>query len=469
MKKTKVLAILLVLALLICLLPVTAMASGFPRPQFGKPRAEEKETVETEVIEEPAEEEAEPEAEPAEEEVPVEEIAEDLAEEAEAPEEEPAEEAEEPAEEEPAEEAEEEIPLNDVVVEEGDSYYAFSGEIVFNNGGTVYNNMAVVYNNGGIVYNNGGTVYNNGGAVYSNSGQVYNNGGTVYSNGALVYYFEGEVVESSIYGYYKLTMAEDYSAFVSVEGLLEEPGTGSDILDQDSVITILPNPGIAIVDAQADAGEVSFDEDGNAVLKNVDADVTVTLTLQTDAPAFGMESGTFADTKTVEISGPEGAAIYYTLDGEEPDAATALFYDEPFAVEESAVVKAIAVIDGVESSEVKELAIAIPDFEIPVFDEVKEGYKVQPTAKAVTVKNEGPVEAVIESVELSGEDADSFTLSTTKGKTLAAGKTDSSTWSVRPAAGLDKGEYLTEVIFTFDSGEQISVAVTFTVTASEVA
>ncbi len=462
MKKTRVLAIVIVLALLICLLPVTAMASGFPRPQFGKPGAADKETVETEEAEETAEEE---------EAVTVEEKEEDLAEEAEEPaaeaEEVTAEEEEAAEEEEPAEE-EEEIPVNDVAVEEGESYYAASGEIVFNNGGTVYNNLAVVYNNGGIVYNNSGIVYNNGGVVYSNGGQVYNNGGTVYSNGALVYYFEGEVVESSIYGYYKLTMAEDYSSFVSVEGLLEEPGTGTDILDKDSVITVVPIPGIAIVDAQADAGEVSIDEDGNVVLQNVDADVTLTLTLQTDAPAFSMESGTYADTKTVEISGPESAVIYYTLDGEDPDPATAWCYDEPFDVEESAVVKAVAVIDGVENSEVKELAIAIPDFELPEFAEVKEGYKVQPTAKAITVKNEGPVDAEIVSVELTGDDADSFTLSTTKGKTIAAGKTDSSTWAIRPAAGLDKGEYLAEVLFTFDSGEQVTAAVTFTVTAGEV-
>ena len=470
MKKTKVLAILVVLALLICLLPVTAMASGFPRPQFGKRDTAKEETVETETAEEPAEEAAaEDDA------VPVEEIAEDLAEDAEEPAEDAAaedaeapEEAEEPADE-PAEEPEEEVPFSDVVVEEEETYFAGNDEIVFNNGGTVYNNMAVVYNNGGTVYNNGGVVYNNEGTVFSNGGTVYNNGGTVYSNGALVYYFEGEVVESSIYGYYKLTMADDYSAFVSVEGLLEEPGTGADILDKDSIVTVLPNPGITIVDAQADAGEVSIDEEGNAVLKNVDADVTLTLTLQTDAPAFSMESGTFADAQTVEITGPEGAAIYYTLDGEEPDPATAAFYDEPIAVESSAVVKAIAVIDGVENSEVKELAVTIPTFEVPVFDEVKEGYKIQPTAKGIAVNNTGTVEAVIESVELTGDDADSFTLSTTNGKTLSAGKIDNTTWTVRPAAGLDKGEYQADVVFTFDSGETATVSVVFTVTAGEVA
>ena len=77
MKKTRVLAIVIVLALLICLLPVTAMASGFPRPQFGKPGAADKETVETEEAEETAEEE---------EAVTVEEMEEDLAEEAEEPE-----------------------------------------------------------------------------------------------------------------------------------------------------------------------------------------------------------------------------------------------------------------------------------------------------------------------------------------------------------------------------------------------
>ena len=62
-----------------------------------------------------------------------------------------------------------------VVVSAGESVYAYEGTTVYNNGGTVYNNGGIVYNNAGTVYANGGTVYNNAGIVYANDGTIYNN------------------------------------------------------------------------------------------------------------------------------------------------------------------------------------------------------------------------------------------------------------------------------------------------------
>lgn len=51
-----------------------------------------------------------------------------------------------------------------------------NGGIVYNNAGTVYNNSGTVYNNGGVVYNNGAVVYNNGGIVHNNNeGLVHEN------------------------------------------------------------------------------------------------------------------------------------------------------------------------------------------------------------------------------------------------------------------------------------------------------
>ena len=63
-------------------------------------------------------------------------------------------------------------------------------------------------------------------------------------------------------------------------------------------------------------------------------------------------SGTtpFAETTSVSISGPDGAEIHYTTDGNTPTAESTL-YSEAFTLSDTATVKAIAIKDG-ESSEV---------------------------------------------------------------------------------------------------------------------
>ena len=58
----------------------------------------------------------------------------------------------------------------------------------------------------------------------------------------------------------------------------------------------------------------------------------------------------FSDSTTVSLSGPDGADIYYTLDGSTPTSESTM-YTEEFGLSETTTVKAIAIKDG-QSSEV---------------------------------------------------------------------------------------------------------------------
>jgi len=63
-------------------------------------------------------------------------------------------------------------------------------------------------------------------------------------------------------------------------------------------------------------------------------------------------SGTspFEESTQVSISGPDGASIYYSVNGDDPDTNDTL-YSQPFTVDETTTVKAIAIVNG-ESSQV---------------------------------------------------------------------------------------------------------------------
>lgn len=415
MKIKKYLALALVLALLLCLGPAGALAD----PDDGD--AGETET------EEPVEEGAE---------------------EAEAPEED----AEEP---EDREEEPEEAKEGPVTIKEEETYYASEGETVYVNGGTVYVNGGLVYNNGGLAYLNGGTVYNNGGVVYANGGTVYNNGGTVYRNDAKVFTFEDDVVDSHIYGYLKVELAADYSAFAEIEGLEEG------YLPEDGLCTVTPHEGFRIVNAEADAGVLTMNEDGSCSLGELDANATLTLSFQAEAPVFDLEAGTYAEEKALTITAPEGTQIYYTLDGSAPDAENGTLYEEPITVDKGMTVTAVALAEGAEPSETASAAYAFVTVTAPEFEEQAEGET--PPKAAFTVVNDGETDAKIESVTLEGEDAESFQLNTEKGAAIKAGRTDEKTWTIRAVKGLEAGSYTVTAIFTLDSGETVKVEVSFTV------
>ena len=56
----------------------------------------------------------------------------------------------------------------------------------------------------------------------------------------------------------------------------------------------------------------------------------------------------FSDSTTVSLSGPDGADIYYTLDGSTPTSESTM-YTEEFGLSETTTVKSIAVLNGVSS------------------------------------------------------------------------------------------------------------------------
>ena len=118
-----------------------------------------------------------------------------------------------------------------------------NGGTVYNNGGTVYNNGGVVYNNGGIVHNNGAEVYNNGGIVHNNGGIVHepcdHADEAPAAEEETVPAISGQEDESSVTlpeeesedgpELYYIELAGDYSKLARIEGLLLQPDGSYDI------------------------------------------------------------------------------------------------------------------------------------------------------------------------------------------------------------------------------------------------
>ena len=73
---------------------------------------------------------------------------------------------------------------------------------------------------------------------------------------------------------------------------------------------------------------------------------------QSEPPAAPTISGktSFSDSTTVSLSGPDGADIYYTLDGSTPTSESTM-YTEEFGLSDTTTVKAVAIKDG-QSSQV---------------------------------------------------------------------------------------------------------------------
>ena len=60
------------------------------------------------------------------------------------------------------------------------------------------------------------------------------------------------------------------------------------------------------------------------------------------APAISPTQLTFVDSQEISITAPEGASVHYTLDGTDPTATTGTMYTEPFTINNTTTVKAIA-------------------------------------------------------------------------------------------------------------------------------
>ena len=77
------------------------------------------------------------------------------------------------------------------------------------------------------------------------------------------------------------------------------------------------------------------------------------------APTFSPAAGAYAAAQAVTIScATDGAAIYYTTDGTEPTTGSTV-YSGPISVSETTTIKAIAVKDGMNNSEVASAAYTI--------------------------------------------------------------------------------------------------------------
>lgn len=373
---------------------------------------------------------------------------------------------------------------NALINDPGETLYN-DGDIVFNNYGTVFNNGGIVFNNGGVVFNNEGTVYNNGGTVYNNSGTVYNNGGSVEDNSVAAAAVTGadKLTDDSAASdgkksdstksdsakntsakpgkaEYTITLAGDYSDFVEIDGLTEN-GDGTYTAVSTSVATITPKPGVTVTDATATTGACSVSDAGIFTFERIDADGKLTLKFKLDAPVITPGSATYCDDTEITITAADGADIYYTLDGSTPTEKSEK-YTEPFDVDSSTVIKAIAVMDGARTSDTAEESYVFPVIRDIDFGHETVGYK-QPDPVAFVVKNTGLGELTVESVTLEGADKSRFILNTEDGGTVPTGQSNSKTWTVVPKKGLSAGDYEAEAVFTFDSGEQLRVEVSFTV------
>lgn len=196
--------------------------------------------------------------------------------------------------------------------------------------------------------------------------------------------------------------------------------------------------------------------------------VPFTLTVTAARPSFDLAPGTYIGPQQVSLSTiSQGAAIRYTTDGSTPNADSTL-YTGPITIKESATVKAIACKgDAALNSAVVSAAYTIiqPSYTLnlsaPEFDEAWEGYD-QPAAQPLTIVSQGNSNAQISTVGFL-EGGDAFILNKTDGATVAAGSTDSTTYTVQPAAGLKPGIHRAVVAVTYNNGETAAAELNFTV------
>ena len=343
---------------------------------------------------------------------------------------------------------------------EGERMYAQAGSTVYNNGGTVYNNGATVYNNGGLVYNNAGTVYNNGGTVYANGGVVYNNDGDLHDNGATVYSNQGSVESTLPEGAIRVETAADYSGFCTLEGL-ETGADGGFVLSKDGSAVIKALNGYEILSAEASSGLLQKQEDGSWLLSQAEEDLVLSLEISLIPPVLSLESGSYPQPQSLEISAGPGAKIYYSTDGSEPGTES-IEYDGPVSLSQGLEIKAVAIAQGLEPSGTVQASYALVAVEWPDLGQVQEGY-VQPEAQPITVKNSGTVDASIKSVIVSGDDVNCFILSRTAGDRVPAGTEDSQRWTICPKTGLAPGQYIAHVCINLDSGQTLEADLSFDV------
>ena len=112
------------------------------------------------------------------------------------------------------------------------------------------------------------------------------------------------------------------------------------VAENGSTTTIEPNGSTVVVSGSNDSGSNGSNGSGTGGTSGT-----------SDAVAAPVISGTtpFEETTSVTMSGPEGASIYYTVDGNTPTASSTQ-YSEAITLTDTTTVKAVAVKDGVSSS-----------------------------------------------------------------------------------------------------------------------
>ena len=342
-----------------------------------------------------------------------------------------------------------------LTVSDGEIYYAAYEDTVYNNGGTVYNNGGLVYNNSGVVYNNAGVTYNNGGTVYANGGEVFSGMGQVVSTGGAVYEFSTEFQEPLSY---RVTLAEDVAPFAELSGLREEEGELW--LDQGAVCTVIPKEGFHLFSAESSTVRMEQDETG-ALQVEPSEELVLRLRFQPDPPQFDKPGGTYTQVHALELSAVPGAEIYYWMSGEAGELTEAELYTAPILLLEGRSITAVAVVEGAEWSEPVTASYALMYVGAPVFNEQPEGY--EPEAQPLLLWTVGDQDGTLESVSLSGKNADSFRLEGPESLTVAAGESDDSSYLLSPVEGLAPGSYEAELVFSFGVGGSASLPVSFQV------
>ncbi len=151
-----------------------------------------------------------------------------------------------------------------------------------------------------------------------------------FENGAVIPFLNVKVIVNA---------AQGYVVYYTLDG--SDPNANSNRAEN------------GLIDLSSVAGE-SVTIKAYAAKEGMENSEIATVTYQkkkVSPPVINPESQKFLEPIEVSITAEEGAMIYYTLDGSEPSSSSTP-YEKPFLLEEAAIVKAIAVMEGCTDSEI---------------------------------------------------------------------------------------------------------------------
>jgi predicted Zn finger-like uncharacterized protein len=133
------------------------------------------------------------------------------------------------------------------------------------------------------------------------------------------------------------------------------------------------------------------------------------ITRKTEAPEFNPPPAEYAESVQVSISSPApNAVIHYTIDGTDPDAGAPV-YDDSIVVLETTTIKAFAVVEGWEPSDIVVGEFWIPEEEL-AHEEAQppeDAFEEKPAAPVPTEESQEAPEETVESEEGPEETAES--------------------------------------------------------------